>query len=128
VQLLEPLLAQHERFDFISLQQPAQHIEDKRIAQPVRDGFDLMDTAGIIAQLDLVISCDSAIAHLAAALGKPTWLLSRYDGCWRWFYDDRTDSPWYPSLRLYRQPKAGDWASVIERVVGDLEGLSRGPT
>lgn len=125
VEAIEPILALHKNFDFVSLQQPAQHVQDKRIAQPIRDAFDLLDTAAIISQLDLVIACDSAIAHLAAALGKPTWLLSRYDGCWRWFYDDRTDSPWYPSMKLYRQPRAGDWASVIARVVGDLGEMGK---
>ena len=126
IEALEPILELHRDFDFVSLQQPAKHVNDKRIAQPIRDAFDMLDTAAIISQLDLVIACDSAMAHLAAALGKPTWLLSRYDGCWRWFYDDRTDSPWYPSMRLYRQPRAGDWASVIDRVVRDLERLNRG--
>jgi tetratricopeptide (TPR) repeat protein len=76
---------------------------------------DWSDTAAFIANLDLVISCDTANAHLAAAMGKPVWLLSRYNGCWRWL-TDRSDSPWYPSVRLFRQPDFGDWESVMQEV------------
>ncbi len=85
---------------------------------------DLADTAALIAQLDLVISVDTAVAHLAAALGKPIWLLSRYDACWRWMRG-RDDSPWYPTMRLFRQPSPGDWQTVIERVVTQLEYVGR---
>jgi hypothetical protein len=80
---------------------------------------DFAATAALIANLDLVISVDTAVAHLAAALGKPVWLLNRFDSCWRWL-DERRDSPWYPSLRLYNQPRPGDWESVMGDVVGDL--------
>jgi hypothetical protein len=82
---------------------------------------DFADTAALIANLDLVISVDTAAAHLAAALGKPVWLLDRFDSCWRWL-TGRRDSPWYPSLRLYHQPAAGDWDSVLAEVVADLAG------
>lgn len=81
---------------------------------------DFADTAALIANLDLVISVDTAIVHLAGALGKPVWVLNRYDSCWRWL-KDRDDSPWYPTLRLFRQVRAGDWTSVIARVRADLE-------
>lgn len=77
------------------------------------------DTAALVAQLDLVISVDTSVAHLAAGLGKPVWLLSRFDGCWRWLLN-RDDSPWYPGLRLYRQTAPGDWRPVIERLGDDL--------
>jgi ADP-heptose:LPS heptosyltransferase len=76
---------------------------------------DWRDTAAFIANLDLVISCDTATAHLAAAMNKPVWLLSRYNGCWRWL-TDRSDSPWYPSVRIFRQPSLGDWESVMQEV------------
>jgi ADP-heptose:LPS heptosyltransferase len=66
-------------------------------------------------RLDLVISVDTAVVHLAGALGKPVWVLNRYDQCWRWL-SDRTDSPWYPTARLFRQPDMGDWEAVIEQV------------
>jgi tetratricopeptide (TPR) repeat protein len=73
---------------------------------------DFADTAALIAALDLVISVDTSVAHLAGALGKPVWLLNRFDTCWRWLLD-RNDSPWYPTLRQFRQPTLGDWDSVM---------------
>ncbi len=73
---------------------------------------DFADTAALIAHLDLVICVDTAVAHLAAALGKPVWLLNRFDSCWRWLRD-RDDSPWYPTLRQFRQPSPGDWDHVL---------------
>lgn len=76
---------------------------------------DFAETAGVVACLDLVISVDTAVAHLAGAMGKPVWLLNRYDSDWRWFWD-REDSPWYPSLRLFRQQAPGDWDGVMVRV------------
>lgn len=83
---------------------------------------DFADTAALIANLDLVISVDTAVAHLAASIGKPVWLLDRFDACWRWF-TGRRDSPWYPNLRLYRQPSPGDWRSVIAAAANDLQAL-----
>ncbi len=76
-------------------------------------------TAAAIMALDLVMCCDTAVAHLAGALGKPVWLLTNAVSDWRWL-EDRRDSPWYPSMRLYRQHRAGDWTSVMEEVAGDL--------
>ena len=86
------------------------------------DLVDFADTAALIENLDLVISVDTSTAHLAAAMGKPTWVLSRLDGCWRWLMD-RDDSPWYPTLRLYRQTEFAQWEPVVERVRADLERL-----
>ena len=76
---------------------------------------DFAETAALISQLDLVITVDTAVAHLAGALGKPVWILSRYHGCWRWLAG-RDDSPWYPTARLFRQRTRGDWASVVQDV------------
>lgn len=81
---------------------------------------DFADTAALIMNLDLVISVDTAVAHLAAALGKPVWILDRFDPCWRWL-TGRQDSPWYPSVRLYRQPRPGDWDAVVGAVLVDLQ-------
>ena len=80
---------------------------------------DFADTAALMMGLDLIISVDTAVVHLAGALGKPVWLLSRYDNCWRWL-KGRSDSPWYPTLRMFRQPTPGDWDSVIADVNGEL--------
>jgi tetratricopeptide (TPR) repeat protein len=89
------------------------------IVDLMADVVDFADTAALVAELDLVISVDTSTAHLAAAMGKPVWLLSRYSGCWRWL-TDRADSPWYPSLRLYRQDGSRDWTGAIAQVVKDL--------
>jgi hypothetical protein len=80
---------------------------------------DFAETAALIANLDLVISVDTSTAHLAAAIGKPVWILNRFDTCWRWLLE-RRDSPWYPTVTLYRQTQPGVWDDVIERVCSDL--------
>lgn len=81
---------------------------------------DFLDTATIVAGLDLVITVDTSMAHLAGALGKPCWVLLPRDGLdWRW--GDGVRSPWYPDMRLYRQPTSGDWVSVLDAVTRDLE-------
>ena len=93
------------------------------ITDLMADVHDFADTAALIANLDLVISVDSAVAHLAAALGKPVWLLDRFDPCWRWL-TGRRDSPWYPTLRIYRQNHPGQWSPVISAVADDLRALA----
>ncbi len=80
---------------------------------------DFSDTAALIECMDLVISVDTSVAHLAGALGKPTWVLLPFVPDWRWMIE-REDSPWYPTMKLYRQPSRGDWASVLDRVRADL--------
>jgi tetratricopeptide (TPR) repeat protein len=113
--------------DFVSLQKGA--AAEAELAARQRDGWagpviadpvdaidDFADTAALIAALDLVVAVDTAVAHLAGAMGKPVWLLSRFDSCWRWMLD-RDDSPWYPTLRLFRQVRPGDWGEVMGRVV-----------
>lgn len=84
-----------------------------------------MDTAAIMQLLDLVISSDTSIAHLAAATGVPTWIPLSFVPDWRWMLD-RTDSPWYPSVRLFRQPKPGDWPAVFQNMGEQLESLCTG--
>ena len=80
---------------------------------------DFSDTAALIDNLDLIVTVDTSTAHLAGALGKPVWILNRFDSCWRWLVD-RTDSPWYPTAKLYRQEKADDWDHVVRQVSADL--------
>ncbi len=80
---------------------------------------DFADTAALIENLDLVIGVDTSVIHLAGAMGKRVWLMNRFDSCWRWLCD-RDDSPWYPSLRLFRQATPGDWFGVAERVAQAL--------
>ncbi len=86
---------------------------------------DFSDTAALIENLDLVISVDTAVAHLAGALGKKVWTLLPFSPDWRWLLG-REDNPWYPTMRLYRQQKPGNWVEVIERVVTDLQALNIG--
>lgn len=76
---------------------------------------DYSDTAALISQLDLVISVDTGVAHLAGALGKPVWILLTHAPDWRWLLN-RDDSPWYPSARLFRQGQTREWGSVTMRV------------
>jgi Flp pilus assembly protein TadD len=84
------------------------------------------ETAALTANLDLVISVDTAVAHLAGAIGTPVWLLNRFDTCWRWELE-REDTPWYAGLRQFRQPAAGDWDSVVGAVATALAERAQGP-
>jgi tetratricopeptide (TPR) repeat protein len=86
---------------------------------------DFAESAAAIAALDLVITVDTAVAHLAGALGKPTWVLLPWVTDWRWMME-REDNPWYPAMRLFRQKRGQDWADVIERMVGELAAVARG--
>jgi tetratricopeptide (TPR) repeat protein len=88
--------------------------------------YDWQDTARLINSLALVITVDTAVAHLAASLGIETWMLSRADRCWRWMlHTDRT--PWYPTMKIYTQPRLMDWDSVIKQVVSDLRVRNASP-
>ncbi|MEW6054469.1 MAG: tetratricopeptide repeat protein [Nitrospirota bacterium] len=85
---------------------------------------DFHDTAAFIENLDLIISVDTAVAHLAGALGRPVWTLLPFVADWRWL-ENREDSPWYPTMRLFRQPAIGDWESVIDRIFDSLKVFLR---
>jgi len=88
---------------------------------------DFRDTASLISALDVVITVDTATAHLAGALGREVWLLNRVDTDWRWLVD-RDDSPWYPTMRVFRQKVPGDWQDVVSRLVDALsERVRRSP-
>ena len=110
------------------------HIEPSRLARKAMQGLaaqaaipmdleaasaPLIDTAALIAELDLVISVDTSIAHLAGALGRRCWLLLPFAPDWRWMLD-RDDTPWYPAMRLFRQSRLHDWSSVVARVAAEL--------
>jgi tetratricopeptide (TPR) repeat protein len=94
-----------------------------RLLNPMPKFADFAETAALIAALDVVISVDTSVVHLAALLGKPVFLLDRYDGCWRWL-SERTDSPWYPDLTIFRQEQPNDWAVPMARATASLEALA----
>jgi len=87
---------------------------------------DFADTAALVANLDLVIAVDTSVAHLAGAMGKPVWTLLSFIPDWRWLLD-RSDTPWYPTMRLFRQPRLTDWAPVIADLVAQLQLLAQSP-
>jgi tetratricopeptide (TPR) repeat protein len=116
--------------DFVSLQK-----EVRPADQPLLDALpevrtfsteltDFTETAALLACLDLIICVDTAVLHLAGALGRPAWLLLPFTPDWRWLLD-RDDSPWYPTVRLFRQPKAGDWDSVLVRAGDELSSWAK---
>lgn len=95
-----------------------------RIEDYAADWRDFYDTAAFVANLDLVVTVDTSVAHLAGALGIPVWIMSRTDGCWRWL-DRRSDSPWYPSARIFHQGVGESWSAVIGRVAAALALMLR---
>jgi hypothetical protein len=117
-------LASAEGVQFVSLQvgefaaEARQAPAGMRIVDWTAEIGDFADTAALASCLDLVVTVDTSVAHLAGALGRPVWILSRYDGCWRWL--DRETSPWYPTARLFQQAAPGAWDPVIEAVATAL--------
>jgi hypothetical protein len=93
------------------------------LVDPMPDVTDFVDTAAIIASLDVVISVDTSVVHLAGLVGKPVFLLDRYDGCWRWL-TERRDSPWYPHVTLFRQEYPGDWSGPMAQAAAALQGMA----
>jgi Flp pilus assembly protein TadD len=93
------------------------------LCDPTPDIEDFADTAAVIANLDVVVSVDTAVAHVAGAMGKPVFLLDRYDNCWRWL-SGRADSPWYPSMTIFRQERMGDWGGAVSRAAAALEAMA----
>jgi len=109
---------------FFSLKKGVAPAESAKLAQAGVHDFsaewrDFSDTAAMVVNLDLVISVDTAVAHLAGALGKSVWLMNRYDTCWRW-QAGGCDSPWYGTLRQFRQHRPGDWDAVIATAAAAL--------
>ena len=110
---------QGEQVAFYSLQKGVPFIDDANLIELHDDGSSLEDVAAIIANLDLVISVDTSVAHLAGAMAIPVWTMVAHAADWRWM-TNRTDSPWYPTMRLFRQPSRGNWSPVIEDVRREL--------
>ncbi len=112
-----------DEIQLVSLQQGSAAKQFQELGLNVLDWMDectdLMDSAGLIEQLDLVIAVDTAVAHLAGALGKPVWLLNRYESEWRWMLE-RSDSPWYPSMRIFRQQSPGKWDDVLSQIIKEV--------
>ncbi|GAA4256637.1 tetratricopeptide repeat protein [Azospirillum formosense] len=121
---LAPLAAAGDAL-FVSLQKGEPAIQAKNppsgmnLFDPMDAVKDFADTAALMSGLDLIVTVDTSVAHLAGALGLPVWVLSRFSGCWRWL-DRRTDSPWYPTLRLFHQTGPGDWEAPIARLADEL--------
>jgi len=117
-----------EGIDFFSLQvdhgreQIRQLPETARLNDCGEHITDFADTAAFISELDLIITVDTAVAHLAGALGRPVWTLLPFVPDWRWGLSGDT-TPWYPTMRLFRQSKAGDWPEVIARVTTALKEM-----
>jgi hypothetical protein len=121
-------LARIEGLRFFSLQrgEAADSLREHAWIVPTeRTSGTVVDTAAAILNLDLIISVDTMVAHLAGALGKAVWLLLPFAADWRWMAK-REDSPWYPTMRLFRQERRGDWKRVIERVILKLLRLKNG--
>ncbi|MGE0734969.1 MAG: tetratricopeptide repeat protein [Alphaproteobacteria bacterium] len=121
-----PLLT--DKFEWHCLQKEIRSDELSEISESGRIKFhgerlsDFGDTAALLDLMDLVVTVDTSVAHLAGAMGKPVWILLPVNPDWRWLLD-RKDSPWYPSARLFRQRESGNWADVIARVAGELRSL-----
>lgn len=122
---LDPLFAMSEH-QFITLQYELREGDAALLARHpniLHLGHKLesfADTAAIIANLDLVISVDTATAHLAGAMAKPVWVLLSYAGDWHWIMEGRLDAPWYPTAKLFRQKAAGDWNPVTQALIDHL--------
>jgi hypothetical protein len=98
--------------------------DEPRVAQIGTELDDFADTAAVLALVDLVITVDTSVAHLAGAMGRPVWILVPFSPDWRWTLSGE-GSRWYATARLFRQPSLGDWDSVIDRLRGELQGFSR---
>lgn len=123
---LRPFKEVGEDVEFFSLQKKSTGAQVTAapfaISNLAPDLNDFVDTAAVLMNLDLLITVDTAVAHLAGALGRPVWTLLPFRPDWRWQFD-REDSPWYPTMRLFRQPTAGDWDSVLLRVAEELQNF-----
>jgi ADP-heptose:LPS heptosyltransferase len=119
--MLAPL-AKIDGLKFVSLQKDGSPGAIPELIDWTSELHDLADTAALIQNLDLVVTIDTAVAHLAGAMGKPVWVLLPFVPDWRWMLD-RNDSPWYPTMKLFRQSSPGDWTEPVGRVIAELNDL-----
>jgi len=130
LELFGPLLQADARFVSVQPQVRASDEPAARalplLVEPARGLRDFADTAALLQSLDLVITVCTSVAHLAGALGRPVWILLHHSADWRWL-EQREDSPWYPTARLFRQERPGDWAGVLARVQRELQQLPVAP-
>ena len=117
--------------DFVSVQKEvsgaqAAILREYDVPQLGKEFADFSDTAAVVAMLDLIMTVDTSVAHIAGAMGKAVALLVPFSPDWRWLLD-RTDSPWYPTMRLFRQAALGDWDVPLERLRQELEAVARRP-
>ncbi len=135
IELIQLFGLKTEGIEFHSLQKGelpeaelvVQHLQNWDGPKIINHAYQLTDfteTAALIENLDLLISVDTSTPHLAGALGKPVWLMNRFDTCWRWFLH-RSDSPWYPTFRIFRQKSYDDWIPVIEEVKTALDEFAK---
>jgi len=127
IQLKDYLAFCKDDFEYCSLQKEVrendtQDLQNSSIRHFENDLHDFADTAALISQLDLVISVDTSVAHLAASLNKPTLILIPHAPDWRWMLG-RDDSPWYPTVKLYRQTTLGDWQTTLQTLFKDLKEI-----
>lgn len=124
--LIAEMIERNPNYEWINLQVDANDVESKKLSELGCATYPgtistMADSAALYACLDVVISVDTAVSHLAAAMGRPTWvMLNHYATDWRWLLN-RNDSPWYPTARLFRQPDLDDWTSVIKQVERHLD-------
>jgi ADP-heptose:LPS heptosyltransferase len=115
---LTPLFNSNQ-FDFLILQSDPANAGWQEGYGRYAGAFSLYDFAGVIRSLDLLLCVDSMPVHLAGSQNIPVWVMLEHEADWRWM-DNREDSPWYPSARLFRQPQQGDWNAVIKNISDDL--------
>jgi hypothetical protein len=126
----ESALAKVPGVAFYALQHGPKHIEAAAggwLRYEGEQSSDVLDTAADLMNVDLLIAVDTMAAHLAGALGRSVWVLLKHEADWRWMVG-RCDSPWYPTMRLFRQPRPGDWATPLESMAAALGQLSRSLT
>lgn len=124
---LESAMAGVPGVAFYSLQHGPKHVEAAGrgwLRYQGEQSSDILDTAADLMNMDLLIAVDTMAVHLAGALGRPVWALLKYEADWRWM-TARCDSPWYPTMRLFRQPRPGDWMTPLQSVAAELSGISR---